>query len=105
MNWRAELERLADTAGPDELPEFVGELYRLGTLLTLQAFANGPVPRDSSEPVSISGRALSAAEAAKVLGISKSSVYRMRDELGGFYMGPRILRFPEARVRAHLDSQ
>ncbi len=103
MNWRTELERLAETAGPDELPEFVGELYRLGTLLTLRAFANGLAP-DRSEPVSISGRALSATEAAEVLSISKSSVYRMRDKLGGFYMGPHILRFPETRVRAYLDS-
>jgi len=96
----AALERQLATVAPDEIPGLVGELERIKTSLLVKAL--GAQAHDSGQPEApgAGDQLLTADEAAPLLSVKPSWLYRHAKHLPfARKLSPKCLRFSEAGLR------
>jgi excisionase family DNA binding protein len=96
----SELDRLLAEVPDDFLPEALGILETSKARLTAKFLRSQLQPaRDANKD-----KLLDVPEAAKLLGMSESFIYKNRDSLPHTRIGCRLL-FPEAKLRRFLERR
>ncbi len=107
MNWRSELEALVEAVPPDQVPDAIGELEAAKARL----YARLMTPSTHGNPNGRGGKAaepdrlIDVNEAAAILGVKVSWMYRHADEFGATRLSRKCLRFSEARIRREAERR
>ena len=97
---RATLEQRAATAEAEGATAPVANVYRLvlGELAKMNGGNGGTPAKAAVEP----DRLMTVPQVAERLHVSRRFVYAHRQQLGGYALSKRALRFPEAAVTRYL---
>ena len=106
MNWRSELETIVRVVPPDQVPDAIGELARSSAVLYTRMMRQ-PVsnPNGRGGKAAEPDRLLDVNEAAAILGVKVSWMYRHADEFGATRLSRKCLRFSEARIRREAERR
>jgi len=94
------LERIERMPAP-QLPDVLAELERARAHIWLRMMR----PDQPTEAPDKADDLLTPSEVSTRLGVDRRWVYRHRDELGGFHISRRKLRFHESKIRRYLTRK
>ena len=105
MNWRGELEALVEAVPPDQVPDAIGELEAAKARLYARLMTPSTHGNPNGGKAAERDRMIDVNEAAAILGVKVSWMYRHADEYGAIRLSRKCLRFSEARIRREAERR